>query len=1672
MSQQINGVVGGDAHTHIKGENTSFEVDINEIPLHATGSMHSTPAMESFGNPGSRKQDCQAEVKGGVCDFGKSDISGVDNEVGATIKKESETSLKGVHDVYRGLAGGGDPGNDGCGNIVTNQFTEGSLGRDCSGDLERAALFDSPFSGSTRAGRKKRVGRPRSKRGAGRGNISFDHYQSEDANSPVGGVYLSTSVGTPTFTDSGRGDKRRRGRPRGSRGSGRGAISFESKALDDVYSGASDSGDTEATGSNFSDSGLGGGVTSPHTVPITRAGRGALRPGCKSYRGRAAAMGRGFRVNYAEDSPSSWNVSADTIPLEYESALSPSPETVSLGKRRLSLPDRLPPSIRAKRGSGSRGRSRGRPRGRRPRSSFDHDSAMDNDSSDIGTPGFDTPVFNATDLDSPDPRASTRSDEGTPVVTSKSRRSRGRGSRGGRGSEPKVVEDKLVICFACKESMNNNTYVYHKLKAHNGLTWRDGLDEPIDLNDEKLVKSILKQTLSKRKQLICEKCGVSRSSIVGYESHLTFCAKSEGEREALMETCPVCSRRMMPASLKVHMSVHRQEKKAKEKEVMFDSPVDSGPIDPGEGSSTSSGKLKRAAANRAVSLMQSFIKGEDVGLEEAPKQKISSDIDLKELYSGKKKTSPDGTEGSPKKNGEPNPYQVAAWMRMVQRHGKANCRNPGCPFNSTVKKELIEHYKTCTLKPKINYTCKLCSFGCEEEEEIEKHLKSAHLEGSEDEEDAAENSSEVELEESEEGSGWDTDELGDGAKELAEGSVEPPKPPKKKRKVEKKPKVEKEEKPPDGTQGTQGTPKSAKYTKNVHFLAKHGLYRRGGLSAYIATLRWTLEFQLSNFSMQPLYTEWRPYAKDWIHLDEKEYELYLPTSRISPRFATRDIISDLYKPGISKKKIDPSFIQLPLFGTSIKPSKNSTSSQSGFITMFVGGPVWAQAWCPTPLHINCYRPTEGSDGIDKEEPPSISQFLAVSCNPSFDSYHYLWSRISGEKFMIQIWDCGPLSNSESAHLVPPVMALGIAHDFGPVWALEWCPSGCHDVDEEFEEMHGSGTVPATSNESKPLKRLGLLAAACGDGTIRLIPVPFPSELTKGNPVFKSCKRDSPANRSSSAKASETPPSEATDKSEEIIPRTGVDSEGNDVSNKCVEVEEVTSESKSSIKLEGMRSTKELPSPSALSGSGVFCSESGADFRSVNEASEVNQSLPIFKPSSVITLVVNSCSTDDPLENCQCLCLSWSLLGKSHSVLAAGFSNGLIALWDLKTSSPLLRVDMSKEDNGFGLVLRPYHMFFSHKNAVTAVALAVCSPEERLRNGERHPRYLISGSRDRFVKVWDLQDTAAPLSSYPRGLVTSIAWLTNWMSFVCSVDDSFACGRANSKAQALRSYGYKPTPMLNQNSPVMSVVCSDWLNTFAHGTNAGEACILAANQVLLAVESSKVIKDRRMFVFYTELIDLKGDEERKEETVNKKTDVDASASKTKENSAVEVSTDSKDDSPHKECGENDAKGSEDDSQKDKKKKAKAVKEKKKPAKKERKKGGGDSGSDDEVSVDTDSDFKESPRTYIEAKDKYGILFCDCNMDQDTGRLPQEAMFILQQSERMKTIPIDRYPITAINKMCWNPNLQSYIWLASGHQAGLVRICRMQKLRGKVIEVFEGNAQKKIRQLFKQREGSGR
>ncbi|RZC38768.1 uncharacterized protein BDFB_007282, partial [Asbolus verrucosus] len=202
---------------------------------------------------------------------------------------------------------------------------------------------------------------------------------------------------------------------------------------------------------------------------------------------------------------------------------------------------------------------------------------------------------------------------------------------------------------------------------------------------------------------------------------------------------------------------------------------------------------------------------------------------------------------------------------------------------------------------------------------------------------------------------------------------------------------------------------------------------------------WTNKFQEENFS-DLLFENLSFKESNWPLLPLDAAQQYLPNMNEScdvARIHVTSFINPLNK--------EYSFKKYKLFGYEMHEDNK--------ITLFCGGPVSSMAWLPTPR-------TKLKE----------NQILAVSVLNSPDE-KYLTSDNYEVASAIQFWNFGCLDN-KAASLKEPKLIFNVAHNHGPVWHMEWCPSGCYNFNEE------------------KMSRMGLLAVAGSDSAVYIYSIPF------------------------------------------------------------------------------------------------------------------------------------------------------------------------------------------------------------------------------------------------------------------------------------------------------------------------------------------------------------------------------------------------------------------------------------------------------------------------------------------------------------------------------------------------------------------------------------------------------
>ncbi|GAB6019532.1 hypothetical protein CHUAL_001106 [Chamberlinius hualienensis] len=427
----------------------------------------------------------------------------------------------------------------------------------------------------------------------------------------------------------------------------------------------------------------------------------------------------------------------------------------------------------------------------------------------------------------------------------------------------------------------------------------------------------------------------------------------------------------------------------------------------------------------------------------------------------------------------------------------------------------------------------------------------------------------------------------------------------------------------------------------THFASKH----------LIQHLKVTTKFFEKNFVKDGTnFPELLPYISHWNRLSSCEYQNCIPKIKTSAEFKIKSS-------GKPPKPYD-SWTKLDMF-----ESLSFYDERQSWKSCFVGGPVKACAWVPTS-NLVCSH-----------------QYIAVYCHPDPDKKHFV-KDISQEPCLIQIWDLGILESGDESK---PKLVLGIVDNNGVIWQLRWCPSGC---------WNGPNLTSKTA-----LPRLGLLAAACADGFVKIYSVPDPSSLGDGN------------------------------------------------------------------------------------------------------------GLPIYRAKPVVVLTFHP----DPsfIPNIQCTALSWHE-GLSHDQMAGGFTDGVISVWDLKTKSSLLvseREDKVK-------ILSPFLSFKGHGNVVTGIE--ICP----LHGG----RFMVSCSRDRSVKFWDIDDISLPINIIKKRSLNGLRWTPHWRGAFVYSDDCYSMkynGVALVDVTCTTEY---PMNVVSHQSSVFDLSTSYWINAAVSCDESGETAL--------------------------------------------------------------------------------------------------------------------------------------------------------------------------------------------------------------------------------------------------------
>ncbi|XP_056283466.1 general transcription factor 3C polypeptide 2 isoform X2 [Pseudoliparis swirei] len=254
----------------------------------------------------------------------------------------------------------------------------------------------------------------------------------------------------------------------------------------------------------------------------------------------------------------------------------------------------------------------------------------------------------------------------------------------------------------------------------------------------------------------------------------------------------------------------------------------------------------------------------------------------------------------------------------------------------------------------------------------------------------------------------------------------------------------------------------------------------------------------------------------------------------------------------------------------------------------------------------------------------------------------------------------------------------------------------------------------------------------------------------------------------------------------------------------------------------------LPHPDALNHSTGLTGKAG-------------EQLPIYKAEGVLTLKLGSLKAPRHEKSGRVLSMDW-LPEKPHNIMAVGFYDGVVGLWDLTTKSALLRL----QEPG-SLTLLPYRCLLAHDHAV--LALAFCPASRFL---------LVTAGEDRYVKTWDLRRLYEPITVQKRYLTNEIYWPLNAPGILLAQENAYA--PYGSQGVHYFDHHLRAIFAIPRTSTVWSISYTEWLNSVVTADGLGEVILSLLPQIGVIPQYIKRTLDRRFPVYLTSLVPHEASEE--------------------------------------------------------------------------------------------------------------------------------------------------------------------------------------------------------------------
>ncbi|XP_050309290.1 uncharacterized protein LOC126745480 isoform X2 [Anthonomus grandis grandis] len=628
----------------------------------------------------------------------------------------------------------------------------------------------------------------------------------------------------------------------------------------------------------------------------------------------------------------------------------------------------------------------------------------------------------------------------------------GSAKKGRRPKFSKDLEDAdgTSICAVCNESMPNGDWLNHRMQVHYNLTWRKG-DLAIDVADQGIVQKAFKEVKTAQKYLQCFKCSFKTNNVNDFGKHLEACYEIVKDGHV---TCAVCNRKVSAKTWHLHRYMKHNNLAWRIGDTPLDLQDKSLVLRIFQAIYKSRKPLRCEICNLQKKSTMGYIshkvqciaslsnKCSKVSCELCGRYvlPVSMEYHMKQLHNTSNESALDKMTGEnfpednlsgPRKAAE-NALEVI--QKISNSESKMYCLVKDCEFRNYRITKALKNLNADL--PEVTCLFPNCDFKCLTDKmyTIAKHLDTCPYKPMKHyicksclvffEHELEAQTHCQDMHKAETGGNDDLNfvqELEDCKEDILVETEQA-----EKGKLRGKNRVAVTKNP------LRATGKPLFLSFSLQELPSNNL-------VYYQAFPWMYSFCEKNFNNPNLFENFRN-NRPWQVLDCDLLNKYLPHHHESCDISVRAL-------DIRKKNPDPPvFRKMDLF--------ESCSFYEGEATIFCGGPITAMAWMPTPYNIE-----------------TMNQIVAVAVTKNAEAVYNAHENYN-EPCIIQFWNCGPL-NSQQSKPIAPELLYGLALNAGPVWDIEWCPSGCLDI------------VPIRENEPS---RLGLLAVATCDSLVYIYSV--------------------------------------------------------------------------------------------------------------------------------------------------------------------------------------------------------------------------------------------------------------------------------------------------------------------------------------------------------------------------------------------------------------------------------------------------------------------------------------------------------------------------------------------------------------------------------------------------------